>query len=35
MRFLKNADKDDIVRAIRSVASGEAIFGGDIASLDI
>jgi DNA-binding NarL/FixJ family response regulator len=30
--ILKDADKEDIVRAIRAVAAGEAIFGGDIAS---
>ncbi|MFC4597399.1 response regulator [Cohnella hongkongensis] len=30
--ILKDADKEDIVRAIRVVAAGEAIFGGDIAS---
>jgi len=30
--ILKDADKEDIVRAIRVVAAGEAIFGGDVAS---
>ncbi|XID92908.1 response regulator [Paenibacillaceae bacterium WGS1546] len=30
--ILKDADKEDIVLAIRVVAAGEAIFGGDIAS---
>jgi len=30
--ILKDSDKDDIVRVIRSVAAGEAIFGGDVAS---
>lgn len=30
--ILKDADKEDIIRAIRSVAAGEAIFGGDVAS---
>ncbi|WP_372632003.1 response regulator [Cohnella sp.] len=30
--ILKDADKEDIVRAIRTVAAGEAIFGGDVAS---
>lgn len=30
--ILKDADKEDIIRAIRAVAAGEAIFGGDIAS---
>lgn len=30
--ILKDADKEDIVRAIRAVAAGEAIFGGDVAS---
>jgi DNA-binding NarL/FixJ family response regulator len=30
--ILKDADKEDIVRAIRAVASGEAIFGGAVAS---
>ncbi len=29
--LLKGADRDDIVRAIRSVAAGEAIFGPEIA----
>lgn len=30
--ILKDADRDDILRAIRSVASGESIFDGDVAS---
>jgi len=30
--ILKDADKEDIIRAIRAVAAGEAIFGSDIAS---
>ncbi len=30
--MLKDADKEDIIRAIQAVASGEAIFGGDVAS---
>lgn len=30
--ILKDADREDIIRAIRAVAAGEAIFGGDIAS---
>lgn len=30
--ILKDADKDEIVRAIRAVAAGEAIFGGDVAT---
>jgi len=30
--LLKGADKDEIVRAIRAVAAGEAIFGPEIAS---
>jgi len=30
--ILKDADKEDIVRAIRVVAAGEAIFGGDVAN---
>jgi len=30
--ILKDADKDEIVRAIRAVAAGEAIFGGEVAT---
>ena len=30
--ILKDADKDEIIRAIRAVAAGEAIFGGDVAT---
>ncbi|PYI54001.1 response regulator transcription factor [Paenibacillus flagellatus] len=29
--ILKDSDKDDIIRAIRAVAAGEAIFHGDVA----
>ncbi|SDE12339.1 DNA-binding response regulator, NarL/FixJ family, contains REC and HTH domains [Paenibacillus sp. UNCCL117] len=30
--ILKDADKDEILRAIRAVAAGEAIFGGEVAT---
>lgn len=30
--ILKDAEKEDLLRAIRSVASGEAIFSGDVAA---
>lgn len=30
--MLKDADRDDIIRAIRSVAAGESIFDGDVAN---
>jgi len=30
--ILKDADKDEILRAIRAVAAGEAIFAGDVAA---
>ncbi|MBD0383957.1 response regulator transcription factor [Paenibacillus sedimenti] len=33
--ILKDADKEDILRAIRAVASGEAIFSGDVANMMI